>query len=276
MPRARIVAITLLIALLTALAALVPATRATAVSGLAVTSTTVSVSSQGRSFRALLVQPVGSAPGAYPVVAFGHGFTQSPSRYDSTLRALAARGYVVIASTSQTGLLPSHSALAKDLDAAIAWAHATQPNAHATKDAALGHSMGGGAALLAAAANHGIDTVAVLAAAETNPSAASAARTIAAPALFVVGSSDQVVKPATTRAMYDAKPSPATWVSITGGYHCGFLDSSSFFGLGCDKGSISRSTQLALSNAMLGDWLDATLKSGPAFSRPAGTTGEAK
>ena len=80
----------------------------------------------------------------------------------------------------------------------------------------------------------------------------------------------------TIAAMYDAKRSPATWVSITGGYHCGFLDSSSFFGLGCYKGSISRSTQVGLSNDMLGDWLDATLKGGATFVRPAGTTGESK
>ena len=73
----------------------------------------------------------------------------------------------MIAPNSQTGLLPSHSAFAKDLDAAIAWAQATQPNANASKDAVLGHSMGGGAALLAAAADQSIDTVAVLAAAET-------------------------------------------------------------------------------------------------------------
>lgn len=182
----------------------------------------------------------------------------------------------MIAPNSQTGLLPSHSAFAKDLDAAIAWAQATQPNANASKDAVLGHSMGGGAALLAAAADQSIDTVAVLAAAETNPSATTAARSVTVPALFVVGSSDTVVKPNTTRAMYDAKRSPATWVSITGGYHCGFLDSSSFFGLGCDKGSISRSTQVGLSNDMLGDWLDATLKGGARFVRPAGTTGESK
>ena len=107
-------------------------------------------------------------------------------------------------------------------------------------------------------------------------SATTAARSVTVPALFVVGSSDTVVKPNTTRAMYDAKRSPATWVSITGGYHCGFLDSSSFFGLGCYKGSISRSTQVGLSNDMLGDWLDATLKGGATFVRPAGTTGESK
>lgn len=276
MSRARLAVAGALVVLLQVVAAFGTAGPARADSGLSVSSRTVTVSSQGRSFSALLVQPTGSRPGAYPVVTFGHGFAQSASRYGSTLNALAARGYIVIAPNSQTGLLPSHSAFAKDLGAAIAWGHATQPNAHPTLDAVLGHSMGGGAAVLAASANPGIDTVATLAAANTNPSAATAARSLSVPALFVVGSSDSVVKPSNTRAIYDAAPSPATWVSITGGYHCGFLDSSSFFGLGCDNGSISRSQQLALSNTLLGDWLDATLKSGPAFNRPVGTTGEQK
>lgn len=276
MTRARTAAAGALLALLLALSTVGSATSAVADTGLSVTSRTVTVSSQGRSFTALLVQPTATAAGAYPVLAFGHGFVQSSSRYTSTLKALAARGYVVIAPNSQGGFFPSHSSFAKDLAAAITWTHATQPNADPTRDAVLGHSMGGGAAVLAAASDPSIDAVATLAAAETSPSAVAAARSVTVPALFVVGSSDSVVKPSTTRGIDDAKPSPATWVSITGGYHCGFLDSSSFFGLGCDKGSISRTTQLTISNAVLGDWLDATLKAGPAFSRPAGTTGEQK
>lgn len=243
---------------------------------LPVTSSTVSVSNAGRAFSAIVTQPTGSAPRAYPVVAFGHGFTQSASRYTSTLKAIAARGYVVVAPNSQTGLFPSHSAFADDLWAAVAWAARTQPNASASKDAVMGHSMGGGAALLAASRHPELDSVATLAAAQTTPSAVAAAGQLRMPALFVVGSSDTVVKPATTRAMFDAKPSPATWISVSGGYHCGFLDSSSFFGLGCDKGSISRATQLGISNTLLGVWLDATLKNGPAVVAPAGTVRESK
>lgn len=257
----------------------VAATAAPTTASLPVTSSTVKVSAAGRSYTATLVQPTGSAPGAYPVVAFGHGFLQGTQRYTSTLEALAAHGYVVVAPQSQGGILPNHSAFADDLWAAVVWARATQPNASPTLDAVAGHSMGGGAAVLAASRHTGaggVDAVATLAAAETSPSAIAAAPSIAAPALYVTGSADGVVKPATTRAMYDATPSPATWVSITGGFHCGFLDSSSFFGIGCDSGQISRATQLSLSNGMLVAWLDATLKGGPAFVAPAGTTSETR
>ena len=251
-------------------AAAAPAPALATVTSLPTTTSTVTVSLDGRSFSARLVQPAGSAPGAYPVVAFGHGFTQSSSRYSSVLTALAARGYVVIAPDSETGLFPNHGRFADDLWRSLRWVRATQGNASATLDAVAGHSMGGGAALVAADRYPTIDTVATLAAAETNPSATTASAGVTVPALYVVGSQDTVVRPATTRAMYDRKPSPATFATITGGYHCGFVDSSSFLGLGCDSGTISRSTQLSITRTLLGNWFDARLRGAPAGATPAG------
>lgn len=233
-------------------------------------ATKVTVTVDGRSFPARLVQPTGSKPGAYPVVAFGHGFAQTASRYASTLAALAARGYVVIAPDSETGLFPNHGRFADDLERSIRWARATVPNAHPSLDAVAGHSMGGGAALVAADRHPGIETVATLAAAETNPSATTASAGVSVPALFIVGDRDTIVRPATTRAMYDRKPPSARFVTITGGYHCGFNDSTSFFGLGCDSGAISRSAQLAITRELLGDWLDASLLKRQVVSTPTG------
>ena len=248
----------------------------TAAVALPTTTSQVTVSVDGRSFSARLVQPTSGAPGSYPVVAFGHGFVQSASRYASTLSSIASRGYIVIAPDSETGLFPNHSRFADDLWRAITWVRSTQPNASATLDAVGGHSMGGGAALLAASRHPEIESVAVEAAAETRPSATAASALIASPALFVVGSSDTVVKPATTRAMYDVKPAPAEFATITGGYHCGFVDSSSFFGIGCDRGQISRSTQLPIAAALVGGWLDSTLKGAAPGPAPAGVVVESK
>ncbi|MDE9367918.1 alpha/beta hydrolase [Luteipulveratus sp. YIM 133132] len=252
-----------------------PATSAS-VAVLPVTISTVSVRVGDRSFNARLAQPTGSAPGAYPVIAFGHGFLQGSGRYDSTVRALAARGYVVVAPDSETGFFPNHGRFADDLWGAVTWARSTQPNASPTLDAVSGHSMGGGAALLAADRHPELETVATLAAAETNPSATTASAGITAPALFVVGSVDGVVAPSTTRRMYDAKPAPARWASITGGYHCGFADSTSYFGLGCDSGTISRATQLSVSQNLLGGWFDQQLKGAPAAPVPSGVVTEQK
>jgi dienelactone hydrolase len=202
-------------------------------------TSTVTVSQGGRSFAARLVRP--AKAGTYPVIAFGHGFAQSPSRYASMLTAMASRGYIVIAPNSEAGLFPSHGRLAEDLWISLSWARKNVRGASATRDAVGGHSMGGGAALVAADRRPAIDAVLTLAAAETTPSSTTAAAGIGAPALFVVGTQDDIVAPATTRAMFTAKPPPATFASIIGGYHCGFNDSTSFLGLGCDSGSIGRS-----------------------------------
>jgi pimeloyl-ACP methyl ester carboxylesterase len=247
---------------------------------LSLSTTTVSrltVSIDGRSFPARVVRPTDTTKGPFPVVAFGHGFSQTASRYASTLQAIAARGYIVVAPDSETGLFPNHGRLADDLWRAVRWGQAQSAwNPDATRDAVAGHSMGGGAALVAADRYPAIDTVMTLAAAETNPSATTASAGVTVPALYVVGSRDTVVAPSTTRAMYAAKPSPASWVSITGGYHCGFNDSTSFFGLGCDRGGISRASQLAITRELLGDWLDTRLTGATQTSSPAGIVTETK
>lgn len=226
-----------------------------------------------RPFRARLAQPT-SRSGPFPVVVFGHGFTQHAARYDSLLSRLAARGYVVIAPDSQTGPLPSHGRLADDLWSSISWVQSHVPDTHPTLCAAAGHSMGAGAALLAATRHPEIGAIATLAALDTRPSVAKAVGGIRVPALFVVGSLDRIVPPARTRNLYAAKPAPATWVSVTGGYHCGFCDSTSFRGLGCDEGSITREVQLALVAQLLGDWLDETLKGAAPQPSPEGVVVE--
>lgn len=227
-----------------------------------------------RFFRARLAQPASGQPGPHPVIAFGHGFTQRAQRYDSLLLRLAERGYVVIAPDSQTALLPSHARFADDLWDALTWARANVPSAHPTRCVLAGHSMGGGAALLAATRHPDVDAVATLAAIDTRPSTAGQLRGIRIPMLFVVGSRDGIVPPARTRMLYAAIPGPATWISITGGYHCGFCDSTSFGGRGCDEGSITREAQLALVAQLLGDWLDETLKGAAPHPSPNGVVVE--
>jgi dienelactone hydrolase len=231
-------------------------------------TSTVTVLLDGRSFPARVVRP--TRAGTYPVVAFGHGFLQTSARYRSTLVGIASRGYVVVAPDSEEGFRPDHGQFADDLQLALRWARAHLPGSSRTLDAVVGHSMGGGAALLAADRYPAIDTVATLAAAETSPSARDASTGITVPALFVVGSEDGIVDPATTRAMFGATPAPATFASIVGGYHCGFADSTALGGLGCDSGSIPRATQLRITRGLLGDWLDARFRGAPWPARRTG------
>ncbi|MDX8032037.1 dienelactone hydrolase family protein [Lentzea sp. BCCO 10_0856] len=213
-------------------------------------------------------QPV--ATGRFPAIAFGHGFFQATSKYTSTNNHLASWGFVVIVPTTQGGLSPSHSAFADDLNTGLAWLVAQDTTTGSRfrdhiSTAALGvagHSMGGGAAVLAAARNPKIRSVSTYAAAETNPSAKAAASTLSVPAQFLAGSQDTIAPPAEhQRPIFTAKPPSKQLRTITGGSHCGFMDSSGLF---CDNGSITRAAQLTAARRVTTSWFRHYLTGDPA------------
>lgn len=167
---------------------------------------------------------------AFPVVAFGHGFTIPETRYRWLAEALAAQGFVVALAATETGLSPSHAALAGDLaflpralvrDSGFA-------TVAGTARAIGGHSMGGGAALLAAASAPRAGVLFALAPAETSPSAIAAAAAIRAPALLVTGSRDCVTPTAQHAgpmfAALATAPEQRRLLDIAGGSHCQFSD----------------------------------------------------
>ncbi|MFF3501763.1 alpha/beta hydrolase family protein [Streptomyces sp. NPDC003247] len=238
----------------------------------AVAHTDVTVTASGRSFSARVWYPGTTsgadapvAAGAHPGLAFGHGFLQDVSQYASLLGHYASWGFVTVAPKSQGGLLPSHSSFADDLNAALTWLTVQNGTsgsrfAGAVDTARLGvagHSMGGGAALLAASRNTAVRSVSTTAAAETSPSAVTASAALAVPAQYVGGSSDSIAPVAANQQkMYDAKPAPAQLRVITGGFHCGFVDA---WALGCDSGSLTRAAQQQLTKGVTAAYLLYTL-----------------
>lgn len=229
-------------------------------------STVVVDDGQGR-IRCRLAQPVAPPADGCPVVAFGHGFAQRPQSYDSVLAAVASRGYNVIVPDTQTGAWPSHGRLADDLWRSATWARDVSGWSGKGQGIVLaGHSMGAGAALLAASRHPEIDAVVTLAALETRPPARLDA--IEAPSLFVVGSEDRVVPPTRSRRLYDAMMAPSQWAVIRGGYHCGFLDRARWRDAGCDHGDLARQAQLEITARLVGDWLDATVRGAALIARP--------
>ena len=218
----------------------------------------------GSTFSALLYYPA-TATGAstpfdasgapYGGIAFGHGFVQTVDAYESTLQHLATWGYFVIGATTQGSVFPTHQALADDMRYTLTWLEqqdgdVASPYFGAIDTAAFGmtgHSMGGGASILAAAADPRVRALAPMAPAETTPSAIAAAPNVLVPTRIVCGTQDGTVSTATNgQLMYDAAGGPRQLLSILGGWHCGFVDTPSFGGLGCDSGSITRAEQLAL------------------------------
>lgn len=201
--------------------------------------------------------PYDGSGAPYPAISFGHGFLQPPERYRSILEHLATWGYFVIATESGLELFPNHRAYSEDLRSCLVYLE--QQNADASSSlfgqvaterfGISGHSMGGGASILAAAADSRIKAVANLAAAETNPSAIQAAANVAVPHSLISGSADTIT-PLSNHGlrMYNAGYAPKLLPVIQGGWHCGFQDVSVF---GCDSGSLPRATQLQLTRRLL-------------------------
>jgi predicted dienelactone hydrolase len=255
-----------------AAAPLAAATDPSTAGSYAVAYTDLTVTSSGRSFSARVWYPgttsganASVATGAHPGLAFGHGFFQDISKYETLLKHYASWGIITVAPKSQGGLFPSHSGFADDLNASLTWLTAqntTSGSRFADKvDVAhlgvSGHSMGGGAALLAAGRNAAVKSVSTMAAAETNPSAVTASGTLTVPAQYVGASQDGIAGVADNQQkMYDAKRAPTQLRVITGGFHCGFVDSS---GIGCDSGSITRAAQQKLTQGVTTAYLLYTL-----------------
>ena len=202
-----------------------------------------------------------------PVFAFGHGYLAPIEVYRSTLEHLASWGITVVAPSSGGGLLPRHDAFATDLVAALVHV-GTAASADdwrglpvdGTARSVGGHSMGGGAAVLAAALDPGIRTVATLSAADTRPSAVVAAGAVEVPMLLVAASEDRIT-PITEhqRPIFEAAAGPAQLRVIEGGGHCGYLDRADLMGLVCGRASLSQEEQRAEGQAALTAWLRAQL-----------------
>jgi dienelactone hydrolase len=210
-----------------------------------------------------------------PVVVFGHGFAMTWDAYEPLYDSLAGRGYVVALPRTEGSLLPapSHGDFGKDL--ALVSQRMINLNTVTTslffqklngRRAIGGHSMGGGSTFLANQYTSGVNCFFTLAAAETNPSAVSAAAGMTAPSLVIAGSLDCVAPPASNQLlMYNSTASSCkTYVSITGAYHCQF-NADNFncnFGEGtCQTGGgLSRAIQLNYVRALLIPYLSYFLK----------------
>ena len=169
-----------------------------------------------------------------PVFSFGHGFTISNSSYEYLAVYLAAQGYIMVLPGTESGLSPSHSAFAADLQFAARAVQSDPFFAGAVGPYRIygGHSMGGGAAFLAAASDRNAHALFVLAPAQTNPSAIAAAANVRASTVIILGSRDCVTPRATNgQAMFDAlNLSPSLSfkyvIEIPGASHCQFATGS--------------------------------------------------
>lgn len=201
----------------------------------------------------------------YPAIAVGHGFVIGAANYSLIADQLIPFGFVVALVNTETGFSPSHENFGLDLAFVT---HALQLESqnstsilynivHQEREAIIGHSMGGGAAWLAAASDPLIDAIVGLAPAETNPSAISAASSVNCNSLIFSGSDDAVTPPADNhQPIFDSTTGCKTFVSLTGGSHCGFIDSGTLCDFGEPLGgSLARADQQEAYLTMMTAWL---------------------
>lgn len=219
---------------------------------------------------------VAVANGTWPLIVFGHGFAMNWDAYSNIWNQLVPLGYVMAFPRTESGLFPapSHGDFGQDI-ALIAQkmsdAGQNSSSIFYTKlsdyACAMGHSMGGGAAVLAAAQSSIFDCYLGLAPAETNPSAIAAAASLQIPSLILSGSNDGVTPPAQHHLpIYDAIPHECkSFANLIGGGHCYFANSN----FNCDFGESTTSTGISLTRAaqqslmfqQLNSWLSYFLNS---------------
>ena len=211
------------------------------------------------------LDPAFLALSGYPAIAVGHGFVIGAANYDLIAEQLIPFGFVVALVNTETGFAPNHQEFGLDLAFVT---HALQQESQNStsilynivnqeREAIIGHSMGGGAAWLAAASDPLIDAVVGLAPAETNPSAIAAAASVNCNSLIFSGSEDAVTPPAENhQPIFDGTSGCKTFVSLAGGSHCGFIDSGSLCDFGEPLGgSLARADQQEAYLTMMTAWL---------------------
>jgi dienelactone hydrolase len=196
------------------------------------------------------------ADGLWPIIVFGHGFAMNWDAYSNIWNNLVPLGYIMAFPRTESSLFPSPSHGDFGQDIALIGQKLTDAGQNSASlffakisayACAMGHSMGGGAAVLAASQSTIFDCYLGLAPAETNPSAIAAAANVQIPALILSGSNDGVTPPSQHHIpIFTAIPHECkTIASLIGGGHCYFANAN----FNCDFGESTSSTGISLSRS---------------------------
>lgn len=223
-----------------------------------------------------------AASGQFPVIVFGHGFAMAWSAYQNIWEHYAPLGYILVFPKTESAFpTVDHQNFGWDLQYLVTkiqdegqLGSSVLFNAVAPETALMGHSMGGGAAFLAAESlssngNVNFKTLIGLAPAESTTNGVSSiasAASVSQPTLVFSGSGDGVTPPVDHHIpMYNGLASSCkAFVNIIGGGHCYFAQSDFF----CDFGetatiggvTITRLEQQQTTYDLLDNWLAFYLK----------------
>ncbi len=195
------------------------------------------------------------AEGEFPMIVFAHGFVMPYTSYENIRDYFVDKGFIVMFITTEGSFSPSHEDFAKDINFMTDYivyeaVNNSQSvfNGHFIPDVALmGHSMGGGASILAANLSTNVKTIIGLAPAETNPSAIEEAFFIEKPTLILSGSGDAVTPPSEHHLpIFDALSSTCKiFLNIKRGAHCYFANEDQ----ACDFGELLSGGDIGIDRA---------------------------
>ena len=201
--------------------------------------TSATLNREGRTLNTIIYYPsfvegsetqIDTLHGPYQPIAFGHGFLMQNNYYISHFKHLASYGFVVIAPQFPDN---NHLQLAYDLIYCVNYIKTQNANSSSrffnlidvTKAGLSGHSMGGGASLLASANDSTITVTAPLAAAETNPSAIDLMDQIEGVVYLISAQNDGITPPPQHQIpMYNNANPVKALPLIKGANHTKFMD----------------------------------------------------
>jgi predicted dienelactone hydrolase len=182
-----------------------------------------------------------SFTGKFPVICFGHGYQISWDSYSYLCDSIVPHGFIFVFPKTEMQLFPSHNDFAKDIAFIIDEMEKSgnDPstafyNRIDSMNCAMGHSMGGGSAILAARFSSSIRSLALLAPLNTRPSSIDAASEIERPSMIIAGQNDCVTPPQIHQIpiFSSLKSLSKILITIKGGSHCQMADRSTICRLG--------------------------------------------
>lgn len=165
-----------------------------------------------------------------PAVTFGHDWLQPADRYVDLLRHLATWGFVTAAPSSHRGVLPSAQGFAADLRTTLDVCAGVRlgdgrVSVDSRRTALVGHGIGAGAAMIAAATQPRLAAVVTIAVVQSHPAVVESARALRLPVLHIAAGRDTVAPPVGhVDQIAAAAGGPVRHRTLPKATHTGFLD----------------------------------------------------
>ncbi|MGY3792427.1 poly(ethylene terephthalate) hydrolase family protein [Aquimarina sp. 433] len=209
----------------------------------------------------------------FPVIVLGHGFIMGSDAYQNFYDTLVPQGYIVVFVNTEGSIFANHIAYSEDLAFMVNAIQQENDNSSsvlyqsvADKTALIGHSMGGGAATVAASLVE-VETLVTFAPAQLRFDTLTPASEVTEDAIVFSGSGDAVT-PANEDhiPIYNSLGANCKYfINILGGAHCYYANSN----FACDFGEnsssgniqITREEQQEIVFGYLNSWFAYKLKS---------------